>query len=102
LVFEKAFLDRHAHEEWARDDDCNIQVNQQLVSCSVVFPKENFSHGHYERSEAIQKHQYLWAFQRFGVALDPSLTFSDDTPSVRLYNRFRERKHDCTTPLKYS
>ncbi len=48
-------------------------------SLSARFFKENFSHRHCERSEAIQKPQYLRAFQRFRLELDPYLTFSNFT-----------------------
>lgn len=41
------------------------------------FFKENFSHRHCEHREAIQKPQYLWAFQRFCLALDPYFTSSN-------------------------
>ena len=44
---------------------------------SASFFKENFSRRHCEHSEAIQKPQYLRAFQRFALALDPYLTFSN-------------------------
>ena len=44
---------------------------------SARFVKENFSHRHCERSEAIQKPYYLRAFQRFCLELEPYLTFSN-------------------------
>ena len=53
--------------------DCIEGSNPSL---SARFFKENFSHRHCERSEAIQKTQYLRAFQLFDSALDPYLTFS--------------------------
>jgi hypothetical protein len=45
-------------------------------SLSARFFIENFSQRHCEHSEAIQKTQYLRAFQLFDSALDPYLGFS--------------------------
>jgi hypothetical protein len=45
-------------------------------SLSARFFEAKFSHRHCEHSEAIQKPQYLWAFQSFCLLLDPYLTFS--------------------------
>ncbi len=46
---------------------------------SASFLRNNFSHRHCEHSEAIQKPQYLRAFQLFDSALDPYFTFSNFT-----------------------
>ena len=55
----------------------HISIEGSNPSLSARFFRNNFSHRHCERSEAIQKPQQLQALQRSYSALHPYFTFSN-------------------------